>query len=292
MTSTNILDNLTSHELVESGLESTVHRVKDQQGSSFILKKRKNTGQHNYFFEAYAYRELHRLGAKVPQVLFVDARQILLSLLPGFEMDDKEDLYNDEALFAEIAHNLAICADIHLHGFGDPLPDGAGFRGKYDTWRDFLKSNDILFKSDLMLASGIKKDEIEKLWSFWQKGCDDIQLRQGCLVHGDFAMSAIFANGRQFTGIIDFGDAIIGDPLMDIAYFRFKEITKDYGLDIYRHLLKHYCLENKLSVNEKEVEYRILFYMIYWGVVRINNCPDPAILQKFVDKLKAVATLI
>jgi aminoglycoside phosphotransferase (APT) family kinase protein len=115
-------------------------------------------------------------------------------------------------------------------------------------------------------------------------------LDQGALVHGDFAMSSLLVDGQSFTGVIDFGDAFIGDPLMDIAYFRFKEITKSYGHDIYRRLLRHYTDARKIILDD-ELEQKIVFYMIYWGLKRLEHCPDQELRKKFAAKLRMVCDI-
>lgn len=116
-------------------------------------------------------------------------------------------------------------------------------------------------------------------------------LSQGVLVHGDFAMSALFVNNNQFEGIIDFGDAFVGDPLVDIAYFRFKEITKEYGEQVYANLLQAYIEMGGMKVTP-ETERRILFYTIYWGLRRLRHCPDSSLRLKFVEKLTKISTLL
>ena len=123
---------------------------------------------------------------------------------------------------------------------------------------------------------------------FWEAALPGISLKQGSLVHGDFAMSAIFVEGSTYAGLIDFGDALIGDPVMDLAYFRFKEITKPYGPATYDLLCRAYQHATGRSIAEQ----RVLFYMIYWGLERLAHCPDAALHTKFGDKFHEVAELI
>ena len=107
------------------------------------------------------------------------------------------------------------------------------------------------------------------------------------LVHGDFALSAIFVKDKHYEGIIDYGDAFIGDPLMDIAYFRFKEITKGYGQQIYRLLLEQYL--QITGIDREYAEEVISLYMIYWAVERIHaDNIEQDLINKFLEKTDAL----
>lgn len=278
----------TPNTLIDSGLESDVYRVKDDSGRDLILKKRKLTGRQDYLFEAYAYRQLAALGALVPEVIRVDADELLMTRLSGREMDDQSELYSDERLFADIARNLALCSDVKFKGFGFAAQTGGLFTGEHSTWLDFLNTSEQSFENPNIADSGLGESFIARLHDTWNIQKPNMDLEQGTLVHGDFAMSSLFVEGRRLTGIIDFGDAFIGDPLMDIAYFRLKEITKPYGEDTYRRLLRHYADVRNITINN-ELEQKIIFYMIYWGLKRLEHCPDQELKRKFASKLKLVA---
>lgn len=284
-------NSLTNKNLIETGLESNVYSVKDHYGQSLILKKHKSTCRQNYLFEVYAYERLGELGALVPTVVRASSEEILMTRLSGNEMDDQLELYGDEQLFIEIAQNLALSSKLKFQGFGLAVQKGDSFVGKNSTWAEFLSTAEQLFKSPHILESGLDKNWVTKLKKIWKAQKPNMALEQGVLVHGDFAMSSIFVNDRSLSGIIDFGDAFIGDPLMDIAYFRFKEITKNYGQDIYQRLLRHYANTRKITVNN-ELEQKIIFYMIYWGLKRLEHCPDEFMKEKFTDKLRVVASLL
>lgn len=283
-----LLNEKQFRQLPNSGLESTVSRVKDDGGRDLILKKRKPTGRQNYLFEAYAYRQLKALDALVPEAVRVSPDELLMTAIAGQEMDDQPNLYTSEQFFADIATNLALCNGVTFQGFGPTILKGDLFTGEYNSWSDFLDTTERLFESPEFTESGLGENSLAKLHSAWNAQKPNMQLEQGRLVHGDFAMSSIFVDNGKLTGIIDFGDAFIGDPLMDIAYFRFKEITKPYGEDIYRRLLRHYAKVRDLTVNDK-LEQKIIFYMVYWGLKRLEHCPDEELRGKFADKLEVVA---
>ena len=274
---------------INFGIESDVYSVEDHNGRELIFKKAKSTGRQNYLFEAYACRKLKSLGALVPDVVRVNPKELLMTKLLGATMDDQIELYGNNQLFDDIAHNLALCANVTLQGYGRAVQDGDSFVGKYSSWSEFLNATEQLFDSP-EITSELEDGNIAKLHSVWISQKSKMALDQGTLVHGDFAMSSLLVEGRRLTGIIDFGDAFIGDPLMDIAYFRLKEITKSYGRAIYRLLLRYYADTRKIAIDD-ELEKKIIFYMIYWGLKRLEHCPDQELRKKFVAKLKVVSDL-
>lgn len=279
-------NSVTEARLIDSGLESDVYYVKDQNGCELILKKAKATGRQNYLFEAYACRTLKSFGALIPDVVRVNNNELLMTKLPGSTMDDQSELYENDQLFDDIAQNLALYSRVTFQGFGNAVKKGNSFVGEYSTWLEFLNVAGHLFENH-RVRSKLEEADIAKLHSIWRAQKPKMTLDQGTLVHGDFALSSLFVEGQSFTGIIDFGDAFIGDPIMDIAYFRFKEITKSYGKDIYRRLLRRYTDARNIIVDD-EFERKIKFYMIYWGLKRLEHCPDHELQKKFVTKLKMV----
>jgi len=276
---------------ITSGLESKVYLVTANDGSQLILKKRNPRGKQNYLFEAYAYRELLKQGAHVPGVMSANDDELLMSRFSGEAMDDKEDLYGNEKLFAAIASDVALARRITFKGFGVPVFRYGEFAGQWNSWQEYLDTIRGLFDTEQIVASDLQTHELEQLYTYWDSTQPSILLEQGCLVHGDFAMSAIFVNKDKYEGLIDFGDAFIGDPLLDIAYFRFKEITKQYGQKLYERLLKSYAKTSGFAI-DISLEKRIIFYMIHWALVRIMYCPDEASRQKFVDKARMLRGMV
>lgn len=276
---------------IASGLESKVYRVEVDKASSLILKRRLEQGKQNYPFEAYVYRQLIALGAHVPEAIFADEGVLLTSAFFGREMDDQEDLYQDQTLMTAIAQDLALCRRLDFQGFGEPIMQNGEFVGKEANWQEHLDIVKKIFNTRAIMDSGLTQDELQQLQNYWVAVQPTIILPKGRLVHGDFAMSAIFVKDRQFEGIIDFGDAFIGDPLLDLAHFRFKEITKPYGKDLYQSLLKHYGRIVGFAADDL-FEQTIRFYMIYWALVRVSSCPDERFRMKFVEKTRYLCRML
>ncbi len=278
-------------QLISTGLESVVYKITQNNGEEFILKSRKLGGKQNYLFEAYCLEQLASIGAMVPSVINYSSDHISISIINGSEIDDQRDIYNNKTVFLDIANNLALCQNKAFTGFGAPINRNGDFIGEHDSWKDYLASILTLFDTTETETSGLSAQQIAKIKKYYESNYSDISLDTGTIVHGDFAMNAIFVDNKKFSGIIDFGDGLIGDPMLDLAYFRFKDINKDYGNNIYQNLINNYFNQPKIK-KPKDFESRINLYMIYWGIQRINHCPDDNIRRKFGDKLKIVSDIL
>jgi hypothetical protein len=66
----------------------------------------------------------------------------------------------------------------------------------------------------------------------------------GHLLHGDFNPRHVYAHGGRLTGIIDWGDAICGDPIYDLGRVLHSAVLDKgdikYGLDVVSRLLETY----------------------------------------------------
>ena len=272
---------------IESGAESVVYSVTNSDGSLYIVKNRQPKGKVHYRFEAYLYEKLYRLGARVPRVISVDDDELVMTALQGETVDDQTDLFGNQAIFQAVADDLLLSRKLPFKGYGPAILIDGEYVGECKSWNEFLNSTLAVLETSTLLSPAQK----EVLLEYWKKVAPAIRLNEGMLVHGDFALSAIFVHNNKYEGIIDYGDAFIGDPLMDLAYFRFKEITKDYGYEIYS-LLKNSYVKN-LDIDDETLERIIVFYMVYWAVVRVHaDNLDVALIEKFIDKTEALIAYI
>lgn len=272
-------------ELVDAGAESEVYITRGP--NPFIIKRRRPKGKTQYNFEAYANERLKELGAKVPSVISHSDDELIMSALVGEKLDDKTELFDNVQLFNAIAKDLALCLKVTFEGFGPAAATDYGFKGTYASWQEYLAHVYEQLENSPILSEQQK----DTLKTYWNNVAPEINLYKGMLVHGDFAMSAIFVNDDHYEGLIDFGDAFIGDPLMDLAYFRFKEINKPYGLQTYNLLLEGYLIS--IDIDRMYIEKVVNLYMICWAVMRVHiDHLGREIIDKFLDKTDVVISLL
>ena len=268
--------------VVGLGTESIVYLNTSSQFPT-VTKNRRTNGKTQYRFEGFVYQALAKLGAHVPTLISVSDDELVMSAFSGATIDDQIDLYEEVEIFRDIAKDLALDRRILFSGFGPAKLINDQFCGIYDSWGVFLHVALDKLRSSSLLSSDQKKN----LSTYWQSTAPKIKLEIGMIVHGDFALSAIFVKDKHYEGIIDYGDAFIGDPLMDIAYFRFKEITKGYGQQIYRLLLEQYL--QITAIDREYAEEVISLYMIYWAVERIHaDNLEQDLINKFLEKTDAL----
>lgn len=278
---------MTKTKIIDEGSESIVSLTTSDDGIRTITKTRKPGGTTDYLFEAFVYTLVRKLGSHVPEVVSVDESQLVMTALNGETLDDKTELYTENIIFDAIAKDLALNRHITFEGYGYAIEDGTTYRGEYSSWSVFLSAT----RHKLLESRIFSKEQKSLLTEKWDLLLLSISLNKGMLVHGDFALSAIFVYRDAYEGIIDFGDAFIGDPLMDLAYFRFKEITKPYGFKIYDMLATSYALYS--GIKRSDIDTSVLFYMIYWAIER-SHAPnlDQAIVEKFIEKTDSLIELL
>jgi hygromycin-B 4-O-kinase len=101
-----------------------------------------------------------------------------------------------------------------MRGFG---PFDASGHAAYGSWRDFLISiADEQRYEWRAVGHVVSMDEINRLLERLTGLVGQCPERRG-LVHGDFGSNNVLTDGQRITGVVDWSDASIGDPLYDIA---------------------------------------------------------------------------
>ena len=93
---------------------------------------------------------------------------------------------------------------------------------------------------------------------------DDIHRNPAVLLHGDFWPGNLLWEGDQLTGIVDWEDAMLGDPLADLGKSRL-EMLWALGREALELYTAHY-----LSLNNT-LETSALPYWDLWGAARLSH---------------------
>jgi aminoglycoside phosphotransferase (APT) family kinase protein len=156
-------------------------------------------------------RALHEVGLPVPEPLLLDESRTLLAepylilgYLPGVTVSGPPD----PAAFARaLARQLA---DIHRLGRG--VIGACRFvpcaRASYGE----LLAEPPFACTDAFPQREIR-DALLRAWPLQQRNPD-------CLLHGDFHSGNVVWTDGQPTGVLDWADALIGDPLVDVSLTR------------------------------------------------------------------------
>ena len=129
-----------------------------------------------------------------------------------------------------------------IHGFPISEAEELGIR-RGNTPREAVKDS-LAFYNRIKRPGFLTEEEM--------KYCDDIARSIGqanlyaempqCVIHGDIEYPHILHDGERLTGIIDFGDVLIGDPARDFG--RLWELGEGFVDDVLAHYHYHHGSEN------------------------------------------------
>lgn len=267
-------------DLVGSG-ECDVYAITKGKQKTFLKIKRANSCT-NFKVEAFVLKSLRALNAKVPDVIKQSANFIITSENQGECLNDRPHLFLKKSIYEGLSEDLRKFYKIKFNGFG-AIENTHGVHQEWIYFFDGVKPWAKTIKNRSL--ADVKSVEI--LEKYWRKNSLLLGgVKNSYLVHGDFCTDHIFAYKGSYSGIIDFGDAFAGDPLIDLAYFKFKETTKPYGLKTFRFLKNAYGKFLTIGSNETKL---INLYMIYWALRRVVESNDFDTAKTFAQKLERLA---
>lgn len=172
--------------------------------------------------EVWALERAAAAGVPVPRGLSFDGDPgtpqpslLILELLPT---DGKlpANALRTAGRALKVVHGIELSGYGGIDVAGDPYaPDRIG--GRYPSWRDYVASilADIDELVDLDLLSRARADRVRR----WAETSEASPLLgdEGALLHSDLKPQHILSVDGRLTGIIDWGDASVGDPAWDLA---------------------------------------------------------------------------
>ena len=190
----------------------------------------------------------------VPQPLYLcethDPPFLITSCLPGSSGVNAEDL---PFLRRRLAATLSAIHSVDL--------------GRYDL--SFLPRQSELLAMHISPSTS----EQNSIQSAMRSVSDRINLNAPALLHGDFWPGNLLWEGDRLTAIIDWEDAMLGDPLADLGKSRL-EILWAFGLEAMKSYTAHY-----LALNT-ELDASALSFWDLWGASRLPHfarfAPDPS----------------
>lgn len=191
------------------------------QGTPLVLRVNHHA---SYATDAAISRRLAGSGIPVPRVLdfgrdgehywAISERAsgvTVDSLDPGAQLALREDLVR--VLIA--IHNTPVD---QTSGFGPVNEDG---NAGHPTWRDFLTTEGMA--DGFVDWDGVRAratlDQTRLIEAAWETAARLIPAcpEERALLHGDFSLDNIVAGHDGITGVIDWSNALHGDPLWDVA---------------------------------------------------------------------------
>lgn len=195
--------------------------------------------------EAWACRRLAPTEVPVPEIVHLaldhdgpDRAMLIVSFVPGTASDDP-------FVFEGAGQAMRRVHDEHLPGWGPVVVDVDGpdphSRGQFDSWPEYVL--DELSGLPELVTAGI----LDARLAVAANDCVAVEevlgySGPGVLLHNDLKPAHLFAldeeSGRRLSGIIDWGDAGVGDPLVDPARLSMsgaealQAFSVGYGIDL------------------------------------------------------------
>lgn len=198
-------------------------------------------------------------------------------------------------IFVDLGKLTARIHKIHTKNFGpfslNNLLEGKGLIGIYDSWQKYLLCNLEKHVQYCMDYKVFNQDFALKIIKTFIKASKSLPKISPVLLHGDLANHNVFVNKNKISALIDWEDAVSGDPVFDIAF---------YGSGVFGHdnWLKGF-IDGYQSISRLPTE----FWLRYWvyflrisiakAVARQKNNTQSKIINKRIESaFSALLTLV
>ena len=160
---------------------------------------------------------------------------------------DISTLYNKLGTIFKIIHAFPV-KKAGVLNYKSLLENGS-LRGTSDTWQEFFKINLLQHIRECLALGFLSKDDAKDIKAIFTALLPKLTDTSLSLLHNDTSARNIFTNGKQITGILDWEDSIIGDPLWEIAFIdtflfskndrvKFEAFCMGYGIALEKVLLQ------------------------------------------------------
>jgi Ser/Thr protein kinase RdoA (MazF antagonist) len=165
--------------------------------------------------------------------------------------------------FREVGVGLRRLHDMRLPGFGWLAEASWDERGDFlllhSSWLGFLKGicGDVRLLADSYVVAAPVAEAVAAAIDAHANALAAVEV--GSLCHGDLKAAHILVDAGRLAGVIDWGDAVVGEPLWDIARFAHRADGGAVSL-----LLEGYNPEPAMV---DELAWRVPLYGVLWMLV-------------------------
>jgi aminoglycoside phosphotransferase (APT) family kinase protein len=174
---------------------------------------------------------------------------------------DGRPIRAERSAYAALGADLRRLHAVRLAGFGwlaEAAWDTQGnFTPMHSSWLGFLKN---ILRDTRGLADPVGARVADAAAAAINAHADALAaVEVGALCHGDLKPPHILVDNGRLTGVIDWGDAVIGDPFWDIARFAHRADARSLSL-----LLDGYDADSAFA---DDLAWRVPLYGALWTLV-------------------------
>ncbi|MGI9070548.1 MAG: aminoglycoside phosphotransferase family protein [Bryobacteraceae bacterium] len=212
-----LFSTVSGFERILGGEESQVFRF-NSEDRQFII--RLNSSVQDFEKDRFVHERFARPELPIPKVFMIgqleDHFYCISQRMPGRTLEDL-DHQQVSGLLVPTRQVWQAIAKSDLGGISGCGPFNSSGVATFSTWRDFLLGVADTAKHDWDSVGLYTKVDVVKGW------VDRLELlsatcpEQRALVHGDFGSNNVLTDGQYITSVVDWSEAMIGDPLYDVA---------------------------------------------------------------------------
>jgi aminoglycoside phosphotransferase (APT) family kinase protein len=187
---------------------------------SVVLKA---TAERDVLAEAATLRLVREAGVPAPQVLeageetaLPGGRWIVMERADGLRLAHVAEQDLDSAL-RSLSACLSRLHDVGRAGYGWLNRAGVGQFNSWSGWLRHVLTNDLQV---LQTHRAIRPEVADGLEACFARHASELDRRPARLLHGDLGDTEVFVDeSLEVTAIVDWADAVVGDPIYDFARF-------------------------------------------------------------------------
>jgi len=220
--------------------------------------------------EAWACERVRAVGVASPEIVAFESSPaglprpfVLMHRLPGSGLDSAP-----HDAFVDAGQQLRLVHSIRADGYGvladtDPVDDA--WSGPHATWNAFTDEapNGL---GELVDRHVISAGLARRIGAALDRFASAVRFdKPGVLLHGDLKPPHVFAENGRFVGLIDWGDAAVGDPRYDLARFSINAagalapLLEGYGVELDDELRLTFAVYRVIRMTTT------LLYELRWG---------------------------
>jgi hygromycin-B 4-O-kinase len=142
----------------------------------------------------------------------------LVEVVPGRPLTEFDD---DEArmpqALGEAARFLARLHRVRGSGFGPLSLEAPGLAGVHERWDDYLFVRLAEHVAACEAEGAIARTEAERIAALFEASRAGLRAQRAALLHGDPGSHNFIVDASGIRGVVDWEDALLGDPLFDVA---------------------------------------------------------------------------